>query len=219
MLARVSNIEAYRQWKHWTPLFDGQEEPTIEDLVRFITVDEPSAAMMAGTAFHKAIEHAGPGDHEAFEANGYRFILPEAELTLPDVREMRAYGAYGDLTVTGQVDAVEGRIVVDHKTTSKFDPERYLNGCQWKFYLDLFDADEFRWNIFVIKELDEKVYSVAAPQVLKAYRYPEMQDHCAALAADYLAFAKVHLQKPAPPAPTPSETLKDQLRQSVLLAG
>lgn len=194
MLARVSNIEAYRQWKNWTPLFDGQDEPTIEDLVRFITVDEPSAAMMAGTAFHKAIEHAGPGDHDAFEADGYRFILPDAELTLPDVREMRAYGTYGDLTVTGQVDAVEGRIVVDHKTTSKFDPERYLNGCQWKFYLDLFGADEFRWNIFVIKELEEKVYSVAAPQVLKAYRYPEMQDNCAALAADYLAFANQYLR-------------------------
>ncbi len=200
MLARVSNIEAYRQWKNWQPLFDGQEEPTIEDLVRFITVDEPSEAMKAGTAFHKAIENAGDGLHTAFEADGYTFLLPDAELTLPVVREMRAEGQYGALTVTGQVDAVAGRVVVDHKTTGKFDPERYLNGCQWKFYLDIFDANEFRWNIFVLKELEPLTYGVGAPQSLTAYRYPEMHEHCEKLAADYLAFARVHLREEIPEA-------------------
>jgi hypothetical protein len=195
MLARVSNIEFYRQWKNWQPLFDGQEEPTVEDLVRFITVDEPSEAMKAGTAFHKALENARDGAHDVFEANGYTFLLSDAVLALPDVREMRAYGQYGGLTVTGQVDAVEGRIVVDHKTTGKFDPERYLNGCQWKFYLDIFEANEFRWNVFVLKALGEpQTYGVTAPQTLTAYRYPEMREHCEALAADYLAFARVHLQ-------------------------
>ncbi|TJU85611.1 MAG: hypothetical protein E5Y10_24640 [Mesorhizobium sp.] len=200
MLARVSNIEAYRQWKNWQPLFEGQEEPTIEDLVRFITVDEPSEAMKAGTAFHKAIETAGDGSHDAFEANGYRFILPDADLALPTTREMRAFGNYGALNVTGQVDAVEGRIVTDHKTTGKFDPERYLNGCQWKFYLDIFDANEFRWNVFVLKELEPQTYAVAAPQSLTAYRYPEMHEHCEELAADYLAFARVHLREKIPEA-------------------
>lgn len=196
-LARVSNIEAYRQWVNWHPLFEGQEEPSVDDLVRFITRDEPSEAMLAGTAFHKTMELANDGEHDAFEANGYRFILPDADLALPAVREMRAYGNYRGLDVTGQVDGVEGKIVIDHKTTGKFDPERYLNGCQWKFYLDLFGANEFRWNVFVIKELEPKVYSVAAPQTLTAHRYPEMHEHCEKLAAEYLAFARVHL--PADP--------------------
>ncbi|MDR7032393.1 hypothetical protein [Mesorhizobium sp. BE184] len=200
MLARVSNIEAYRQWVNWQPLFEGQDEPTVEDLVRFITVDEPSEAMKAGTAFHRAMELAPDGSHDTFEANGYRFILPDAEIELPSIREMRAFGEYGGLTVTGQVDAVEGRIVFDHKTTGKFDPERYLNGCQWKFYLDLFGADEFRWNVFVLKELEEKVYSVAAPQVLRACRYPELHDDCEKLAADYLGFARRHLREEIPEA-------------------
>lgn len=193
MLARVSNIEAYRQWKNWRPLFEGQDEPTVDDLVRFITVDEPSEAMLAGTAFHKAMETAQDGSHDAFEANGYRFVLPDAEISLPAIREMRAYREYGELTVTGQVDALEGRIVFDHKTTGRFDPERYLDGCQWKFYLDLFEANEFRWNVFVLKELEPKVYRVAEPQVLKAYRYPEMRADCEMLAADYLEFARVHI--------------------------
>lgn len=200
MLARVSNIEAYRQWKNWQPLFDGQEEPTIEDLVRFITVDEPSEAMKAGTAFHKAMENAGDGLHTQFEANGYTFLLPDAVIALPTTRELRAYGQYGGLTVTGQVDGVEGRIVTDHKTTAKFDPERYLNGCQWKFYLDIFDANEFRWNVFVLKELEPLVYGVSAPQILTACRYPELHDQCEKLAADYLAFARVHLREEIPEA-------------------
>lgn len=193
MLARVSNVEAFRQWKNWTPLFEGQEEPTIADLVRFITVDEPSEAMKAGTAFHKALEIVGEGEHDALEANGYRFLLPECEMELPAIREMRAYGEYGGLTVTGQVDGVNGNLVIDHKTTGKFDPERYLNGCQWKFYLDLFEANEFRWNVFVIKELEPQVYSVAKLQTLTAYRYPEMRDYCASLAAEYLDFAREFL--------------------------
>jgi len=200
MLARVSNIEAHRQWKNWQPLFEGQDEPTVEDLVRFITVDEPSGAMKAGTAFHKALETAGDGIHTQFEVDGYTFLLPDAAMSLPTIREMRAYGQYGGLTVTGQVDGVDGMIVTDHKTTSKFDPERYLNGCQWKFYLDIFGANEFRWNIFVIKELEPMTYGVSEPQVLKAYRYPEMHDHCEKLAADYLAFAKVHLREEIPAA-------------------
>lgn len=193
MLARVSNIEAFRQWKNWRPLFDGQEEPTVDDLVRFITADDPSEAMQAGTAFHKAMELAQDGEHETFEADGYRFMLPDAELALPAIREMRAYGDYGVLTVTGQVDAIVGRTVIDHKTTGRFDPERYLDGCQWKFYLDLFGADTFRWNIFVIKEIEPQVYRVSEPQVLVAYRYPELRADCEVLAADYLDFARQYL--------------------------
>lgn len=196
-IARVSNIEALRQFKAWRPLFDGQEEPTVEDLVKFITTDEPTEAMLIGTAFHKALEVAQYGEHAEFTANGYLFLLPDCELQLPQIREMRAYGEYGDLTVTGQVDAVDGRRVTDHKTTSRFDPERYLDGCQWRFYCDLFGADEFVWNIFEVKEVDPKVIQVSAPHVLKAYRYPEMRADCERLAADYLEFARAHL--PAQP--------------------
>lgn len=197
MLARVSNIEAYRQWWNWTPLFDGQEEPTVEDLIRFITTDEPSEAMLAGTAFHKALELAEEGRHFTLEALGYTFRLADGEVALPDVRELRAYGSYGALTVTGQVDGLHGKTVIDHKTTGRFDPERYLNGCQWKFYLDLFGADVFRWNVFEIKELGEREYGVAPPHVLTACRYPELHDDCMRLAADYLEFANRYLREAA----------------------
>ncbi len=194
MFCRVSHIEAYRKWKSWSPLYEGEEEPTVDDLVRFITVDQPTEAMLAGTAFHKAIELAADGEYSDFEALGYKFHMPDdATVELPPVRELRGYAVYGDLTVSGQCDGLSAGYVVDHKTTKRFDAERYLNGCQWKFYLEIFKLDAFRWNIFEIKEVGEKEYSVSAPHILTAYRYPEMPDHCAELAADYLAFAKTHL--------------------------
>lgn len=185
MLARVSNIEAFRRWRE-------DDEATVADLVRQITTDEPSEAMLAGTAFHKAMELASVGEHDELLANGYIFRVV-GEIALPEIREMRAYGKYGDLTVTGQVDGIHGRLVIDHKTTSRFDADRYLAGFQWRYYLDLFGADTFQWNVFEITEEGHKTYSVRAPQALKAYRYPGLHEDCAKLAAEYLDFGRNHL--------------------------
>lgn len=193
MLARVSNIEAFRRWRE-------SEDQTVEELVRFITTDEPSEAMMAGTAFHKALETIGEGNHFELSANGYTFRLADGVVSLPDIRELRSYRWYGGLHVTGQVDGIVGRTVIDHKTTSRIDHERYLTGCQWKFYLDIFEADSFVWNLFEIRELGPKEYGVSPPQTLTAYRYPEMHEDCERLAADYLEFARRHLPKPEVPA-------------------
>jgi hypothetical protein len=191
MLARVSNIEAFRRWRE-------NEDQTVEDLVRFITVEEPTEAMQAGTAFHKALETAPEGSHDTLSGNGYTFHLHDPGVVeLPSIRELRAYRLYGGLNVTGQVDGLHGRLVIDHKTTSRCDPERYLTGCQWKYYLDIFDADVFRWHIFEIKELAPKEYDVAPPQILTAYRYPEMRAYCERLAREYLEFAKRFLREAA----------------------
>ena len=193
MLTRVSHIEAYRKRRDWYPLFDGDEEPSLEDLVRQITTDEPSEKMLAGTAFHKALELAQVGEFETLEADGYRFTLADGELSLPSIREIRASRRYGELVVTGKADCVLGRTVIDHKTTGKIDFDRYLEGYQWRFYLELFEADEFVWNLFQIREVGEKTYRVEAPQVLKVNRYPEIAADCEALAAEYLEFAREHL--------------------------
>lgn len=186
MLARVSNIEAFRKWR------DADDQP-VADLVRYITVDKPTKAMLAGTAFHDALEHAVPGDYDVLQAMEHTFHLPDCELVLPTIREVRAYGEYGGLTVTGKVDCLDGKRVDDHKTTSRFDAERYLAGYQWRFYLDLFGADVFRWNVFELKEVGELEYRVSPPQLLEVTRYPGLHDDCMQLALDYLAFALEHL--------------------------
>lgn len=193
MLARVSHVETFRRWQHWRPLFEGDAEPSLAQVVASITHDHPSEAMLAGTAFHHALELAICGSHDAFYVDGYTFNLPDAELSLTSIREMRMFRRYGDLTVTGKADGVHGRRVIDHKTAATFDAERYLEGYQWRFYLDLFGADRFEWNVFEIEETDPKVYRVKPPHTLSACRYPGLADDCAELADQYSAFAQEHL--------------------------
>lgn len=184
MLARVSSIETFRRWR-----LDEGSSPA--DLVERLTKWEGTEATRAGTAFHAALEAATPGDFEVLDANGYRFLMPDADLALPDIREVRARKDYGPLTVTGKFDALHGRTIIDHKTTGSFRPEGYLEGCQYKFYLDIFDADIFRWNVFVIHEVrgEEKTYRVDPPQFLEQTRYPGMHEDCVRLAHDFHEFA------------------------------
>jgi hypothetical protein len=188
MLARVSNIETFRRWR----LDDSQD---VADLVARLTSFQPTEAMLAGTAFHKALELATPGDYSELEALGYRFILPDAEIAIPRIRELRCFGNYGPHRVTGQVDTLYGLRVEDHKTTAQFNGDGYWEGCQWRFYLDIFGANVFRWNVFPITPVRgrEKTYTVGEPQILEQCRYPGLHADCEALAADYFDFAVKHL--------------------------
>lgn len=182
MLARVSHIESFRRWRL-------DEEASTEDLVAKLTSHEPTEAMLRGTALHKALEDAEPGEHETLSALGYTFTFADGAVSVPPIREVRAFGRYGGLTVTGQTDGLAGRVIVDHKTTQSFDAENYLAGCQWRFYLDLFHADVFRWQVFEVREAAPHTYSVSTPHILTTYRYPGMREDCEALAADFLDFA------------------------------
>lgn len=192
MLTRVSNIETYRRWR-------ADPDAIADDLVARLQDFEPTEAMLAGTAFHKCMEDAAPGEYDVLEANGFTFYLPDAAIALPTIRELRCFGQYGPLRVTGQVDALYGKRVEDHKTTAYFNADGYLEGCQWRFYLDLFGADVFRWNVFEIKPVKgkERTYEVSPPQTLEQYRYPGLHDDCIDLAAGFYQFATTHMKEAA----------------------
>jgi hypothetical protein len=190
MLARVSNIETFRRWRL-------DESQTVADLIDRLTDFQPSEAMQAGTAFHKALELAQPGEYAELSANGYTFHMDDdAAIALPSVRELRCGGNYGPLHVSGQVDALHGKRIEDHKTTATFNADSYLEGCQWRFYLDIFGCDVFRWNVFVVTPVRGKAmtYSVAPPHLLEQCRYPSLHADCLKLAADYYEFAAIHLE-------------------------
>jgi hypothetical protein len=192
MLVRVSNIETYRRWR-------ADPDAIPEDLVTRLIDFQPTGPMLAGTAFHKCLEDAVPGEYDRMEANGYTFILPDVSIALPAIRELRCYGDFGPLRVTGQVDGLYGKRVEDHKTTAYFNGDGYLEGCQWRFYLDLFQADVFRWNVFEIKPVrgKEMTYEVSPPQTLEQYRYPGLHDDCMDLAAGFYQFATTHMKEVA----------------------
>ena len=158
----------------------------------------PTPAMIAGTALHAALEHCLPGDYRALAARGHTFTFEaEGEIDLPETRELKATRDYeiDGLTVTlvGKVDAMRGKRIDDHKLTGRFDPERYLSSVQWRAYLEIFEADEFRWNVFEGRAVAERTWIITGIHTLSARRYPELGDDLLRQLAEFTAFARIHL--------------------------
>jgi hypothetical protein len=192
-LFRVSEVESFRQWRN------DEEAELVDLLARLRGLSEPSSEMLAGTAFHKALEDAQDGEVDVLQADGYTFeFLTDAELAIPSIRELRASKTYmvdGEpITITGQVDTLEGRRVEDHKTTGRFDPERYLDGYQWRLYLDIFGADHFRWNVFEIAPTSDPAHwDVRNHHTLEQFRYPAMPADCEKLVTEFAHFVREYL--------------------------
>lgn len=207
MLCRVSEIEAFRRWRE-------DEEAELDALVARLRGEEPPSDRMAtGTAFHSALEVAELGEFDVLQVPGYVFhIEADVDLEIAGIRELRAHKVYavdgGELIVSGQVDALEALRIDDHKTTEQMDAEGYFAGYQWRYYLEIFAADRFRWNVFEIREasdrflrrlpaelanIDAAHFVIHGSHRLEQYRYPGMAEDCARLAADFYRFARLHL--------------------------
>ena len=194
MTLRISatDIDSYRR-------FRGDEEDDLATfLARLRKWEPPTPAMKAGTALHKALENATPGQYLTLEADGYTFeIRGTNALDLPDIRECKATREYeiGGLTVTvvGKVDAVHGNRIDDHKFTGRFDAERFLDSYQWRIYLEVFGADEFRWNVFEGTEVGDKQYVISAVHPLRTFRYPGIGADVERELGLFTEFAKAHL--------------------------
>lgn len=182
---RVSNLAAYARWK-------AEDADGIGWLYNSIFASESTKSQERGTAFHKALETLAEGEYQTVEAMGYTFAFTcDAELALPRTREIRRSKDYGGIIITGQCDGIEGRTIIDHKSTTQgFDAEYHLDGWQHRFYLDLFEADRFDWHVWEVKEMDEpKSYCVYAHHPLTQYRYPELEADCRNLALEFGDFA------------------------------
>ena len=186
--ARVSNVAAYARWKQ-------DEDMPLGVLVNQILSSVQTEAMAKGTAFHKFLEHAQAGGTELVTVDGYTFAFTgDFNIYLPQMREWRKGKDYGGITVSGQCDAIEHRTIYDHKTTERFDAESYLDSWQHRFYLDIFDADRFVWNVWEMNELDKpKAYGVHHLHQLTQYRYPKLTADCTDLALEFAEFARKHI--------------------------
>lgn len=194
MMYRVSNVEAFRQW-------EADEETDTDWIIRRIRGDEPpTERMLAGTALHRALELAAPGTEiSVVEQDGFRFrFVGDFEVRLTTIRELRGRKTYmvdgKPIVISGQVDQIEGKRVDDHKSTGRFDPDRYFEGFQWRLYLDIFAADHFRWNVFEMDQNDDGEWEVKAQHTLEQYRYPELHADCQALVERFARFVRAHIE-------------------------
>jgi hypothetical protein len=182
---RVSHLAAFARWKE-------MDDVGVDWLINNIRSDEQTEEMAKGTAFHKFLEHVQAGEELAGTVvDGYTFaFVGDFELSLPPTRELRKSKIYDGLIVSGCCDAIAGKTIYDHKTTKYFEAENYLTSWQWKFYLDIFGADRFIWNIWEMNELDEPMsYGVNKLHKLEQFRYPAMSKDCLELAQEFKEFA------------------------------
>ncbi len=108
----------------------------------------------------------------SFDIDGNNVILdvPQCRMAL-DYRnehegafhEVRMFKDYGEAIVTGKADMIDGLEIRDIKT--KFSAPRdteYTKSCQWRYYLDLFDADTFHYDLFIFDgyNIDRHGYDV-----------------------------------------------------------
>lgn len=182
----VSNLDLYRFWRDESDL-------DLDWLLTRLRGDiEPTENMKAGSAFHKILEQPDFDEQTELTGEGYWFsVLCDISLELPSVRELPIEKTYGDLLVRGRIDGMRGLHVIDYKTTEQFDPDRLMNGYQWRFYLDMLDCDVFTWKVFVIRQYGKPGhYDVTQEHTLIQKRYPQLRTDCTRLADDYAGFLK-----------------------------
>lgn len=70
--------------------------------------------------------------------------------------EFRIFHDYGSAIVTGCADMIDGLVIRDIKTKySNPEDSDYINSCQWKYYLEMFGADTFHFDLFCFDGYDK----------------------------------------------------------------
>lgn len=114
--------------------------------------------------------------------------------------EVREYKDYGPAIVTGKADMIDGMEIRDIKT--KFSAVRdsdYTGSAQWKFYLDLFQADTFHFDLFVFQGYKKERHGsdvrglplLRREPPITCRRYGRMTDDITRLLRDFLAWAEL----------------------------
>lgn len=189
LLFRVSQVDVFRAW-------EADQDADMGWLLKALESKQPTEDMLRGTAFHAALETIQAGEVDTIQSQGFTFHFDsDFDVPLFHIREVRLRKNYGGITVTGAVDGISGNHIMDHKAATWFDAERYFAKYAWRYYLDIFGADKFTWNIWEMQETDEsRVYVVRDLHVIEQFRYPSLEQDCRELALRLKEFAVSHLK-------------------------
>ena len=132
--------------------------------------------------------------HEHHKAAlGYRNEHPNS------YHEFRGYKDYGRAIVTGCADMIDGVEIRDIKTKYSAPSDAdYINSCQWRYYLDIFGADVFHFDLFVFNgyKKEKHGYDVRGLELTRhtppitCYRYPEMENDNLTLLNQFMDWAE-----------------------------
>lgn len=221
-LIRVTTLEKFRRYLTEASSYD-TEQSVIDTLSGEFTGNEYTRI---GTAFHKIVEEGdavldyNPDFHGYdIDVDGYivKFTMEQARVAL-DYRdelpgafhEIRRFKDYGRAIVTGCSDVIDGIEIRDIKTKySQPNDNDYIDSCQWRYYLDIFNADVFHFDLFIFEgyKIDKHGYDVRGLELkrhtppITCYRYPNMEADNIALLNVFMDWAEsrslLHLLKSA----------------------
>jgi len=189
----VTSLDKYAAY------MDDEDFP-LDQLLRELRGQVPrTPAMERGHAFAVAMEHVGNGS-DLLIAEGHAFAFTcDVEIEVWLRRELKAEKDYGGIIVSARCDRLHGKIIADDKTTESFSKsgvEKYIEKWQWRYYLDIFGAQEFVWHVWECREVDAGKYEgvhgweVFAHHVIRNYRYPELEAECREFALSFKQFAE-----------------------------
>lgn len=142
-----------------------------------------------------------------FDIDGYGVVLdvPQCKAAL-DYRnehpgafhEIREYKDFGEAVVTGCADMIDGTEIRDIKTKYSVPKDTdYINSCQWRYYMQLFNVDVFHFDLFVFDgyNKDKHGYDVRGlplrrHEPITVYRYPTMEQDNANLLHEFMEWIK-----------------------------
>lgn len=143
-----------------------------------------------------------------FNIDGYNVVLDvnQCQVALyyrneyPNAyHEIRLYKDFGDAIITGCADMIDGMEIRDIKTKYSYPSDiDYINSCQWKFYLELFQANVFHFDLFVFEGYDKNKhgYDVRGlplkryEPAITCYRYEGMEQDNMNLVHSFLEWAE-----------------------------
>lgn len=211
-IVRTTAIEAFRRY-----LTNGDNdyyEITEQSVIDSVTGEfKGNEQTRIGTAFHGIVQHGeqfgSPIENcYEFDIDGYSVRLSHEQRKIalayrnehPNAyHEFRSYKDYGRAIVTGCADMIDGVEIRDIKTKySTPSDSDYINSCQWRYYLDIFGADVFHFDLFVFNgyKKEKHGYDVRGLELTRhtppitCFRYPEMENDNLALLNQFMDWAE-----------------------------
>jgi hypothetical protein len=209
----VTTIEKFRRFMAGASPFDTEE--ALLETIKGIFVGNDKTKV--GSAYHKLIEGKFEKKNRLYVADGISFTSDQAipalkysmdhRFVVNEVDQYKVYETnYFPIQVSGRVDSIHGVFIRDAKARFRnVNVEDYYESFQWRFYLDMLDADTFFYDSFEIKGFDalpmKDDVQIIAHEPFECIRYDRMQEDVVYLLnafLEYLHFRNiVHLLKPA----------------------
>ncbi|MCP4569063.1 MAG: hypothetical protein GY841_15925 [FCB group bacterium] len=186
----VTDIDSY-VW------FRRIESMTVEEMRgRLLRTAPANDQMRMGTAWHSILEDP-PEEIDEIERDGFTFnVACDAEIVLPQIREVRACENYFidgvEIRLTGKCDGASGNKITDHKLTFKPNPTTYTTAYQWRAYLDIFNADVFEYIIYSARKKKD-IVTIHDVSTMRMYRYPGMESDLKVGIFELLQFIKAYV--------------------------